>query len=158
MLFVQIIEEELPFPSGTATAHLISVLHQLPPPESNLRQRRGYQHIENGEEITINEATINDMVSENEEEVEHEREVVEHQGWHDLIWSFAASGLLTVILQRVLSYAIILINPSSSWQHFSIPFCSQFHYLETTWRRNGYGTSLRVYRMLAKVRPNFSVF
>ena len=25
-----------------------------------------------------------------------EREVVEHQGWHSLLWSFAASGFLTV--------------------------------------------------------------
>ena len=25
-----------------------------------------------------------------------EREIVEHQGWHNLLWSFAASGVVTV--------------------------------------------------------------
>lgn len=31
---MKIIEEQLAFPSGTATAQLVSVLHELPPPDT----------------------------------------------------------------------------------------------------------------------------
>ncbi|PPQ67518.1 hypothetical protein CVT25_006059 [Psilocybe cyanescens] len=90
-----IIEEQLPFPSGTATAHLISVLHQLPPPDTTVRHRNGYQQVED-EEVPVAEHNPDDTIDEEEQEDGTERDVVEHQGWSNLIWSFAASGGLTL--------------------------------------------------------------
>ncbi|KAJ3808682.1 OPT oligopeptide transporter protein-domain-containing protein [Lentinula aff. lateritia] len=86
-----IIEEELAFPSGTATAQLISVLHKLPPPNTSLRRRNGYQSVE-------------DQESDEETDVRPVRETtpLRHPettptaGWHELLWSFVASSLLTL--------------------------------------------------------------
>ncbi|CAA7267111.1 unnamed protein product [Cyclocybe aegerita] len=91
-----IIEEQLPFPSGTATAHLISVLHQLPPPDTTVRRRNGYRQIDQEEEDTRTEAATTDVVVEGDANDATERDVIEHEGWHDLIWSFAGSGALTL--------------------------------------------------------------
>ncbi|PPR00882.1 hypothetical protein CVT24_000367, partial [Panaeolus cyanescens] len=93
-----IIEEQLSFPSGTATAQLISVLHQLPPPDTSVRRRGGYRHIEDEEDLPDEDEEVladTPTLHENEQQIA-ERDVVEHQGWHDLLWSFAASGLLTL--------------------------------------------------------------
>ncbi|KAF8149886.1 oligopeptide transporter [Crassisporium funariophilum] len=91
-----IVEEQLPFPSGTATAHLISVLHKMPPPDTTVRHRAGYQAISDDEEYSRDAAT---HVVAVEEEIVHdaiERDSVEHEGWYDLVWSFVASGFLTL--------------------------------------------------------------
>ncbi|KAG6817672.1 hypothetical protein H0H87_005430 [Tephrocybe sp. NHM501043] len=96
-----IIEEQLTFPSGTATAQLISVLHKLPPPDTTVRHRVGYTQVNSEEDgrahsqgahtpSTIDHGFIEDDL-ENEE-----RETVEHDGWRTLSWSFSASGLLTL--------------------------------------------------------------
>ncbi|KAF5327668.1 hypothetical protein D9619_004869 [Psilocybe cf. subviscida] len=94
-----IIEEQLPFPSGTATAHLINVLHKLPPPDTTVRHRHGYQHVgdEDAEGLPAPSSPATPLIAE-EDEVEdsNERELVEHQGWTDLVWSFAVSGSLTL--------------------------------------------------------------
>ncbi|KAF5382180.1 hypothetical protein D9615_004379 [Tricholomella constricta] len=91
-----IIEEELTFPSGTATAQLVSVLHKLPPPNTAVRHRRGYTLIDE-EDIPHAEATEELSTAEADEERDtEERESVEHAGWHSLSWSFGASGLLSL--------------------------------------------------------------
>lgn len=112
----QIIEEELPFPSGTATAHLISVLHQLPPPESGPRHRTGYQHIDDEEETAISEEIVNNLAHDDNTGAgeESEREIVEHEGWQDLIWSFTASGLLTVCPSKQQLYPCVNVFHSAS--------------------------------------------
>uniref|UniRef100_A0A8H7Y0F4 Oligopeptide transporter n=1 Tax=Psilocybe cubensis TaxID=181762 RepID=A0A8H7Y0F4_PSICU len=92
-----IIEEQLPFPSGTATAHLISVLHHLPPPDTTIRHRQGYQQVEDEEEVTVSAENQQESITEEESEDETERDIVEHQGWSNLIWSFAVSGGLTLV-------------------------------------------------------------
>jgi uncharacterized oligopeptide transporter (OPT) family protein len=92
----KIIKEQLAFPSGTATAQLISVLHHLPPPDTSLRRRVGYREVntEDDEEIQVSTAPgTGDTV---EQSNSGEREVVQHQGWSDLVWSFLASSLMTV--------------------------------------------------------------
>ena len=97
MHFFQIIEEQLAFPSGTATAHLISVLHKLPPPDTSVRRREVYHHDDDDEEEERNissEAPI--IAEETPEQDATEGEIVENQGWHNLLWSFAASAFLTV--------------------------------------------------------------
>ena len=95
--FFQIIEEQLAFPSGTATAHLISVLHKLPPPDTSVRRREVYHHDDDEEyNQDRNIASEAPIAEEAPEQNVTEREIVEHQGWHNLLWSFAASGFLTV--------------------------------------------------------------
>jgi uncharacterized oligopeptide transporter (OPT) family protein len=91
-----IIEEQLAFPSGTATAQLISVLHDLPPPETSLRRRSGYRELDT-EDIATHSPLIDnvDTVAQDTEGVD-EREVVQKEGWMDLIYSFLASGVMTL--------------------------------------------------------------
>lgn len=84
------------FPSGTATAQLISVLHDVPPPgarrqNGSLRQRRGYTVIQDGEEGSVEEA-----IEEEHDRDAEERDAVRQGGWFALGWSFAASALMTV--------------------------------------------------------------
>ncbi|EGN98787.1 hypothetical protein SERLA73DRAFT_160452 [Serpula lacrymans var. lacrymans S7.3] len=91
-----IIEEQLAFPSGTATAQLISVLHRLPPPDTSLRRRNGYTEVDTED---ISEGTLlNDSLNPEEsiDRVEDEREVVTQEGWSDLVYSFLASGAMTL--------------------------------------------------------------
>ena len=94
MHFFQIIEEQLAFPSGTATAHLISVLHKLPPPDTSVRRREVYHHDDDEEDRNMSQEAP--IAEETPEQSATEREIVEHQGWHNLLWSFAASAILTV--------------------------------------------------------------
>ncbi|KAK7033176.1 OPT oligopeptide transporter protein-domain-containing protein [Favolaschia claudopus] len=83
-----IVHEQLAFPSGTATAQLIAVLHKMPPPDTSIRRRVGYIAIEDEETDTpppqyeVQEAPAS--------------ESVQTQGWHALASSFAASGALTL--------------------------------------------------------------
>ncbi|KIK63019.1 hypothetical protein GYMLUDRAFT_41321 [Collybiopsis luxurians FD-317 M1] len=92
-----IIEEELAFPSGTATAQLISVLHKLPPPDTSVRRRNGYQQIED-QEAGDDEDTLHSQETRPAEETTPLRdpEIVPSAGWHELVWSFFASALLTL--------------------------------------------------------------
>lgn len=89
-----IIEEQLAFPSGTATGQLISVLHRLPPPENSVRHRRGYNALASSEE----DESIAYAAEAQETDALHapEAEVAEEEGWSALSWSFAASGIMTV--------------------------------------------------------------
>ncbi|KAJ3757415.1 OPT oligopeptide transporter protein-domain-containing protein [Lentinula raphanica] len=83
-----IIEEELAFPSGTATAQLISVLHKLPPPDTKLRRRNGYEPVEDEEHIQTEPALETTPLNE--------PDITAAAGWHELLWSFVASGTLTL--------------------------------------------------------------
>ncbi|KAH7919509.1 OPT superfamily oligopeptide transporter [Leucogyrophana mollusca] len=94
-----IIEEQLAFPSGTATAQLISVLHQLPPPDTTLRHRTGYRQVDTEDLVdptAIAEETEHDDENIDGSETHDERDVVQKQGWWDLVWSFVASGVMTL--------------------------------------------------------------
>jgi len=89
-----VIEEQLPFPSGTATAQLINVLHRLPPPDTSIRRRRGYRELDTeaeNEEVENVEATSPHAPGHDEERV-----MVEQDGWHTLIWSFTFAALVSV--------------------------------------------------------------
>ncbi|CDO74303.1 hypothetical protein BN946_scf184839.g8 [Trametes cinnabarina] len=89
-----IIEEQLAFPSGTATGQLISVLHQLPPPETTVRPRRGYNALASSED----DEAIAYIAEPQETDVLRipEAKVPEQEGWSALSWSFAASGIMTL--------------------------------------------------------------
>lgn len=93
-----IVKEQLAFPSGTATAQLISVLHQMPPPDTTLRRRAGYRAIDT--EDLIHSTAITDEPENHQEAAAEdnidEREVVQQEGWEDLLMSFLASGAMTL--------------------------------------------------------------
>ncbi|KAG9315204.1 OPT oligopeptide transporter protein-domain-containing protein [Chiua virens] len=111
-----IIEEQLTFPSGTATAQLISVLHQLPPPETSVRRRAGYRALDTED---IANHTVEQNAADETEEAE-EREIVQQEGWMDLIYSFLASGVMTL-----LAYFFPIV--------FSIPLFGKYLAREWLW-------------------------
>lgn len=89
------------FPSGTATAQLISVLHDIPPPgnsraPSSTIRRRGYSPLRTNAETEglAEEAEENDADERDEEE--EERQIVKKDGWTALISSFGLSAFITV--------------------------------------------------------------
>lgn len=92
-----IIEEQLAFPSGTATAQLISVLHDIRPEmnrsEDSLRHRRGYRVIDTNDEEVPDASDVNEI---EEEQNQEERDAVRRDGWVALGSSFIASALMTL--------------------------------------------------------------
>ncbi|KIO34660.1 hypothetical protein M407DRAFT_209937, partial [Tulasnella calospora MUT 4182] len=91
-----IVKEKLVFPSGTATAQLISVMHRQPPPKtdatSSLRRRpvpQGYSEL--GTEEIVQSEIQADEVLEADEPAELKN------GWALLGWSFASSGAMTLL-------------------------------------------------------------
>ncbi|KAF9003994.1 oligonucleotide transporter [Cyathus striatus] len=116
-----IIEEQLAFPSGTATAQLISVLHKLPPPDTTVRHRRGYQQLEEEDPHRISTDVVSDIPTVDHEQLDDsDPGVVEHEGWHSLAYSFIASGMLTLA-----SYFFPVI--------FAVPLFGQYLAKEWLW-------------------------
>ncbi|KAL4062748.1 OPT oligopeptide transporter protein-domain-containing protein, partial [Scleroderma yunnanense] len=94
-----IIEEQLAFPSGTATAQLISVLYQQPAPGISIHHRAGYTNLdtEDTPDPTVDIASTEiEGVAQEEPEVDDERQIVQQEGWLDLVYSFAVSGVMTL--------------------------------------------------------------
>ncbi|KAG8686200.1 hypothetical protein FRC11_009356, partial [Ceratobasidium sp. 423] len=97
-----IIKEELVFPSGTATAQLISVLHEkqegpldeertyITPSGSRVTRRRGY------EALPTEESDVPDQGSVDGEEGGQKEQYDVTQSWRILGLSFIASALLTL--------------------------------------------------------------
>ncbi|KAJ6619816.1 OPT oligopeptide transporter protein-domain-containing protein [Mycena sp. CBHHK59/15] len=85
-----IINEQLAFPSGMATAQLIAVLHQMPPPDTTIRQRVGYIAVD-VEDTDADRSE--DLINADEPSAP---ETVQSEGWHALTSSFVASGVLTL--------------------------------------------------------------
>ncbi|KAF5367511.1 hypothetical protein D9758_003763 [Tetrapyrgos nigripes] len=93
-----IIEEKLAFPSGTATAQLISVLHDMPAATTtDVRQRRGYQTIEDEEhaEPLLQDSDTTPLRS-TPRGSDPDGPSVKQTGWHELIWSFLVSAIMTL--------------------------------------------------------------
>ncbi|KAJ7650194.1 OPT oligopeptide transporter protein-domain-containing protein [Roridomyces roridus] len=83
-----IVKEQLAFPSGTATAQLIAVLHKMPPPDTTVRRRVGFVALEEDEtEHHQEDEQVDDTLAPDN---------VQSEGWHALSSSFAASGVLTL--------------------------------------------------------------
>ncbi|KAI6042518.1 OPT oligopeptide transporter protein-domain-containing protein [Pisolithus marmoratus] len=96
-----IIEEGLAFPSGTATAQLISVLYQQPPPSPSLRRRVGYRALDTEEPLDSADDQSVETDRHTQEiatriETRDEREVIQQEGWQDLAYSLLASGVMTL--------------------------------------------------------------
>jgi uncharacterized oligopeptide transporter (OPT) family protein len=97
------VEEQLAFPSGTATAQLIAVLHRLPPPGTEpAHVRKGYRAIGVEDENVPSEGQprpsedVTAVQSDATDELEAEGEKIRRAGWTALGWSFLASSLMTV--------------------------------------------------------------
>ena len=86
------------FPSGTATAQLISVLHDIPPPgtsrsDDSVRHRRGYRAIDAEEDCEPDNVAFE---AGEEAQDQEERDLVRKDGWLALGSSFLASAFMTV--------------------------------------------------------------
>lgn len=82
-----------------ATAQLISVLHKLPPPDTQIRRRQGYTEIggDDGRHTSVESAAgPSTSVGPQDPHNDADRDVVQHDGWQSLTWSFMMSGLMTV--------------------------------------------------------------
>lgn len=90
-----IIKEKLVFPSGTATAQLIALLHKAPPPHQSLTPNRigAYARIP-GDVADVVESQ--NMAPAGPGGQAEKQQVMGGDGWKALGWSFAASGALTV--------------------------------------------------------------
>ncbi|WVO15478.1 hypothetical protein L204_103136 [Cryptococcus depauperatus] len=102
-----IVKEKLVFPSGTATAKLISLLHQTPPPASldgngsraYRRLRRPSTSISPSQSQNQNgdQATNGSQDREAENEESNDADFMDKKGWWALAWSFMASGGVTML-------------------------------------------------------------
>jgi uncharacterized oligopeptide transporter (OPT) family protein len=91
----QIVEEELAFPSGTATAKVISVLHGMPSTSSGLRPRHGYSPLVQDEQAEET-SSPSDIAGDSEDPGSQTSELVRNHAWFTLLWSFLVSSVLTV--------------------------------------------------------------
>lgn len=154
LIINQIIEEQLAFPSGTATAQLISVLHDIPPPgtgrsDDTLRHRRGYRALQSEENGQSEEVTIESI---EEEQSQEERDAVRKEGWLALGGSFTASAFMTVIILADLSTSSLIyeIPSNSCWLTFFL-WCFRSPSSVATSRKTGCGHLHLVYLTLDKV-------
>lgn len=97
-----VVKEKLVFPSGTATAQIIAVLHKVDLPQEGatgeVKKRAGYRLLgEDEERQEVSEAEDEDErvegVAEGEESTQ---EKIDRQGWVALSLSFALSASYTV--------------------------------------------------------------
>ncbi|KAL0574739.1 OPT superfamily [Marasmius crinis-equi] len=91
--FLWIVKEQLAFPTGAATAQLISVLHDLPPSDARLR----YQRIDS--EDAVDTAPLSHATEATDATPLLRASVgsVKVAGWRELLWSFFVSAVLTLI-------------------------------------------------------------
>ena len=72
------------------------MLHHLPPPDTTVRHRHGYEQLDDHEAVDEPTGGNDPDTPSGDDEDATEREVVEHDGWRSLIWSFLASAVLAV--------------------------------------------------------------
>lgn len=95
-----IVKEQLVFPTGMATAQIISVLHKVPPPTQGSTRRRREHSTRSTRSDRVDDE---DEAGEAEEsrggadELEHgPAKSIDRKSWMALIWSFSASAAFTV--------------------------------------------------------------
>ena len=109
----QIVEEQLAFPSGTATAQLISVLHQLPPPDTSIRRRTAYSELAT-DEAGHDDIVVSTTTDDRDDDENNERRVAQQEGWQSLTWSFVASSVMTVSALTARFFSLIGKNRTVS--------------------------------------------
>lgn len=127
----------------------------MPPPDTSLRPRKGYRPLDTEEDgqpepaTPIPEDEAIDVVDS------REPEVAEQEGWAALIWSFTASGLMTVSFAGH-RHGMTESNQEISSSHISFPSSLPFLYLEIIWRKIGFGLLHPVCHIWDKVRDEFA--
>jgi hypothetical protein len=87
------------------------VLHQLPSSDESVRRRRGYRPLDLEDEIEPVASSSPDVLEDDLEDEAAERETVQKEGWHDLRWSFAVSGFVSVSrVATTLRYAVLTMK------------------------------------------------
>ncbi|WVO22640.1 uncharacterized protein IAS62_003970 [Cryptococcus decagattii] len=123
-----IVKEKLVFPSGTATAQLISLLHQTTPVEVHGTPTRAYRRLRRSSPSVSPSRSRRHDIDEDEEwddareaEGEEEKgvEIMTGKGWWALGASFVASGSLTV-----LSFLFPILFSIPAFDVLSLPFGS----------------------------------
>jgi len=102
----QIVEEELAFPSGTATAKVISVLHGMPSTSSGIQRRHVYSPLVQ-EERDEETSSSPDIVGDGEDPGSQTSELVRNHAWFTLLWSFLVSSMLSVFTSNFSNYTEI---------------------------------------------------
>ena len=72
------------------------MLHQLPPSDASVRRRQGYRPLDLEEEVEPTTSASPNVLDDDLDNETSERQTVQKEGWHDLRWSFAASGSVAV--------------------------------------------------------------
>ncbi|KAK4047383.1 OPT super [Microbotryomycetes sp. JL201] len=106
-----IVKEQLVFPSGTATAQLISVLHNQPMPgqQSASKQNGQYRALSSSDESTLEREQPQHSVPASQ---------IDQKAWKALLMSFLASaGYTLVSLAFPVIYAIPLFNVFGNLAH-----------------------------------------
>lgn len=119
---------------------MISVLHQLPPPETSLRRRSVYRALDT-EDIASSTTLIDDVdtvVQDTIDETESvdEREFVQQEGWMDLLYSFWASGIMTVSSPGVSVWCLSFFPQLAAYFFpivFSVPLFGKYLAREWLW-------------------------
>ncbi|OXB36338.1 oligopeptide transporter 8 [Cryptococcus neoformans] len=123
-----IVKEKLVFPSGTATAQLISLLHHAPPVEVKGTQTTAYRRLRRSSTSVSPSRSRRHDNDEDEEwgegreaewEEEKDVEIMTGKGWWALGTSFIASGSLTV-----LSFLFPILFSIPVFDVLSLPFGS----------------------------------
>lgn len=85
-------------------------MHNLPPPDGSLRNRRGYGQLPT-QEPTVPEAQPTNQPPTEGTTASH---IVQEESWRTLVWSFSVSSLMTVSLRSLSSLVPPLNNKADN--------------------------------------------
>lgn len=110
----------------------------MPPPDTTLRRRSGYRAIDtDGTTALVDEPEGFPESAGDDVDIDDEREVVQREGWIDLLYSFLASGAMTVrtviIFSRVSSHPSLKLAAYFFPIVFAIPLFGKYLAREWLW-------------------------
>ena len=130
-----ILREKLAFPSGTATAQLISVLHKQPLARDGNALAEGATERRNDSDNEAGQSTSNErsrllvdesgvQADDNDDDDDDDDKVMSgNQGWKALLWSFSGSAAFTVLSYYI---PVLYAMPLFDW-------ITPSHDLAATW-------------------------
>lgn len=132
-----ILKEKLRFPSGSATAQLIALLHGEKLRDDSVREKSNDCHSTGEEDVTRrsdrHESStrrfrdeVRPLLRRNDTELEVEKEV--EGGWSTLLKTFTASTAITVCCceASILSHRKLTLTSLRSWRRLPFQFCTPF--------------------------------
>lgn len=113
------------------------MLHHLPSSDASVRRRRGYRPLDLEDEVEPVVSSSPDVLDDDLEDEVAERETVQKEGWHDLRWSFAVSGFVSVShIATALRYVVLTSVKLASYFFpalFAIPLFGTYLAEEWLW-------------------------